>query len=117
MILFLLLILCNLIVGIFLPWWVLIPVAFALCFGLSKSLKWAFLIPFLSVFVLWFVLSFYYSMDNHHVLARRVAELFGLGNSPISWLWIILLGPLPGGITASFAGASGFLAKKVLLKK
>lgn len=117
MILFLLLVLCSFLIGLFLPWWALIPVVYLLCFALSKNLKSAFIISFSSVFILWLALSFYYSMENNHILSRRVAELFGLGNTPINWLWLLLLGPLPGAITASFAGASGFLTKQVLFKE
>ena len=117
MILFLLILINSLIFGLFLPWWCIIPVAFVHCFQLSKSLKSALLISFFSVFVLWMVVSFYYSAGNNHILTGRVADLFGLGGSAMSWLWMVLLSPLPGAITASLAGVSGYLTKQLFFKK
>lgn len=117
MILFLLILINSFIFGLFLPWWCVIPVALIHCFQLSTSLKSAFWISFLSIFCLWLVLSLYYSAGNNHILAGRVADLFGLGNSGFSWLWMVLLSPLPGAITASLAGASGFLIKQLFIKK
>jgi hypothetical protein len=101
----------------FLPWWTLVPTVFFLSFWLSKTTKSAFLTPFFAVFLLWMTLSFYYSAENEHILSQRVAELFGLGDSSFSWIWIVLLGPLPGAITAGFAGVSGNLTKQLFLKK
>lgn len=117
MILFILILIIAFLIGLFLPWWVLIPAVFLLCFWLSKSTKYAFLISFFAVFSLWLVLNFYYSIENDHILSRRVAELFGLGGSSFSWLWIVLLSPLPGAITSGLAGASGNLTKQLLFKK
>jgi hypothetical protein len=80
-------------------------------------MKSAFLIPFSSIFVLWLMLIVYYSTENGHILSKRIAELFGLGDSSFSWLWIILLSPIPGAVTAGLAGVSGFLTKQFLFKK
>lgn len=117
MILFLLILIFTFFLGFFLPWWVLIPVVFLLCLWLSTNLKSAFLTSFSSVFLLWLALTSYYSIGNGHILSKRVAELFGLGDYSFSWLLIILLSPIPGAITAGLAGASGFLTKQLLFKK
>jgi hypothetical protein len=116
MILFLLILILTFLAGLIFPWWILIPIVFLLCCWLSKSLKSAFLISFFAVFLLWLALNFYYSIANNHILTKRVAELFGLGSSPINWLWVALLSPLPGAITAGFAGASGYLTKQLFIK-
>lgn len=117
MILFLLILILTFLAGLFFPWWILIPIIFLVCCWLSKSLKSSFLISFFAVFVLWLALNFYYSIANDHILTKRVAELFGLGSSSYSWLWLALLSPLPGAITAGFAGASGYLTKQLFVKK
>jgi hypothetical protein len=62
------------------------------------------------------MLNLYYSVENDHILSKRIAELFGLGDSSFRWFWIVLLSPIPGAITAGFAGASGFLTKQFLFK-
>ena len=116
MILFLLIMIITFSLGFFLPWWVLIPVVFLLCLWRTTNIKSAFSIPFASIFVLWLLLIIYYSMGNGHILSKRIAELFGLGDSSFSWLWIILLSPIPGAITAGLAGVSGFLTKQFLFK-
>jgi hypothetical protein len=117
MILFILILITTFLIGLFLPWWALIPAVFLLCFWLSRNTKSAFLISFFAVFLLWMTLNFYYSTENEHILSRRVAELFGLGGASFSWLWIVLIGPLPGAITAGLAGVSGNLTKQLLFKK
>ncbi|HLT41528.1 MAG TPA: hypothetical protein VKZ95_02400 [Sphingobacteriaceae bacterium] len=114
---FILIIITAFLIGLFLPWWGFIVAVFLLSFWLSKTTKSAFLISFFAVFLLWMTLNIYYSHLNEHILSRRVAELFGLGGSSYNWLLIILLSPLPGAITAGFAGVSGNLAKQLLLKK
>lgn len=116
MILFLLIFILTFLAGIFFPWWVLIPIGFLSCFWLSKKLKSAFLISFFAIFILFLILNFYYSIANDHILAKRVAELFGLGKSSFSWLWMVLLGPIPSAITAGLAGATGYLAKQTFIK-
>ena len=116
MILFLLILIISFSLGFFLPWWILIPVVFLLCCWLSTSVKSAFLISFSSIFILWFILNFYYSIENDHILSKRVAELFGLGDYSFRWFLVTLLSPLPGAVTAGFAGASGFLTKQLLFK-
>ena len=117
MVLFILILINSFIFGLFLPWWCVIPVAFIHCLQFAKSLKFAFWISFSSVFILWLIVSFYHSAGNNHLLSGRIADLFGLGGSSLGWLWMVLLSPLPGAITASFAGASGYLAKQLFIKK
>lgn len=117
MMLFFLIMIISYLAGLFLPWWALIPIVFFLCFWLAKRLRNAFLVSFCAIFSLWLALNFYQSFQNDHILSNRVAELFGLGEYSLNWLWIILLSPLPGAITAGFAGAAGYLTKKLLFKK
>lgn len=117
MILFILILISSALLGFLLPWWSILPAVFILCFFLAKNLKQAVFISFFAVFILWLTLNVYYSFNNDHVLANRVASLFKLGDSRISWLWIAILSPLPGAICASLAGATGYFGKQLFLRK
>lgn len=117
MILFILILISAALLGFLFPWWAILPAIFILCLLLAKSLKQAVFISFFAVLILWLSLNLYYSLNNDHVLANRIAALFKLGNSSISWLWIVILSPLPGAICASLAGATGYFSKQLFVRK
>lgn len=117
MILFILIIIASTLFGILLPWWTIVPVTYILCLLIAKNLKQAIFISFFAIFLLWFTLNIFYSLNNSHILANRVASLFKLGDSSMSWLWLVIISPLPGAICASLAGATGYLSKQLFVRK
>lgn len=114
MILFLLIIIASLAAQLFLPWWVIIPIVLLCCFIKAKTEVSAFVISFVSVFVLWLIISVFLSYQNNHILAIRVAQMFGLGESSYNWLILAIIAPIPGAIIAGFSGVSGFLLRKII---
>jgi len=67
----------------------------------------------MAIFILWLLMSLFLSFQNEHILANRVGEMLGLKPASYNWLLVALISALPGAITAGFAGASGFLLRKV----
>ena len=92
-----------------LPWWIIAPIAFAVCYLLKLKTGEAFLVSFLSIFILWAGYAYYMDMRNEHILCKKVAALLHLSLPPL----ILLITGLVGGLVAGFAGlASGFLVKR-----
>lgn len=117
MILFLLILVLCLLLQLLFPWWVIAPVAFVCCLLKARSAYSAFVIAFLAVFVLWFVTASILSIQNNHILATRISQMFGLGSDNYSWILIALLTSAIGGLVAGFAGISGFLIKRLSSRK
>jgi|SRR5690606_15627241 len=102
---------------IFLPWWVIIPVCLAASFWRARAPFPSFLIPFLSIFSLWLLTASYLSIQNDHLLANRIAQMFNLPVHAGTWLLMAGLSALPGAITAGFSGLSGFFLRKMFVNR
>lgn len=109
---FILLIVVTFIAQLFLPWWIIIPIAFIVSFYFNKKPWRSFMISFTALFVLWTFYSLYQSWMNDHLLANRIGLLLGLSKSNINWLWLVLVSGLPGAITAGIAGLAGPYTRK-----
>ncbi|RYG15970.1 MAG: hypothetical protein EOO07_14210 [Chitinophagaceae bacterium] len=96
----------------FLPWWVIIVVSFATCGIIGKTGKISFWQPFLAIVVLWTGMALYKSYPNNHLLAGRVAEMFGLK----VWPAILAVTVLIGGLTAGISGLCGHHFRKATIK-
>lgn len=114
MILFIVILAAAFLAQLFLPWWVIIPICLAASFWRAKSAWKSFLIPLASIFLLWAATASYLSIQNDHILAGRVAQMFGLPISDAAWIWMVLLTAIPGAITAGFSGLSGFFLRKIV---
>lgn len=77
---------------------------FATAFVKPAGGKQLFLRGFLALFISWFVLCAWSALQNDHIMATRIATLFGLPH----WLLLVvcaaLLGGLVSGLTALAAG-------------
>lgn len=96
----------------FLPWWVIIVVSFATCGIIGKTGKISFWQPFLAIVVLWTGMALYKSFPNNHLLAGRVAEMFGLK----VWSAILAVTVLIGGLAAGISGFCGHHFRKATIK-
>ncbi|WP_375435860.1 hypothetical protein [uncultured Hymenobacter sp.] len=105
MLLFLLISLLAAVAQLFLPWWVITPLCFALAAWRNLSGGRSFVAGFLGVGVGWLVLASWLSFRNEGLLAHRVAQLLPLGGQ--GWLLVVataVIGGLVGGL-AALAGA------------
>ena len=112
MILFALILLASLVFQLFLPWWVIAPIAFGLAFWKSASGRHAFLAGFAAIFTLWFVAAYVPHYRNEGILTARIAQLFSL---PIPFL-VLIVTALVGGLVGGLAAWSGFFWKNALAK-
>lgn len=89
---------------LYLPWWSIAVVAFVLAVVFEQNALVSFSCAFGAVFLLWFGISFYLSVNNEHILANRVAMLIIKKESP--WLLMLLTACL-GGVVAGLAAITG----------
>ncbi len=113
MILFALILVISLVLQLFLPWWIIAPVAFGLAFWRSQSAGQAFLAGFGAIFVLWLVAALIPDFRNDHILSTKIAILFPVRYPAILMVVTALIGGLVGGL----ASWSGFFWKRALLYK
>ena len=85
-------------------WWIIAVVAFVVALLVHQRAGKAWLAGFLAVFVLWAALALWINNNNDGNLSGRIAELFGIGNSP---MLLILITSVIGGLVGGFAAMTG----------
>ena len=93
------------ILQLFLPWWMITPLCFALAAWRGLSGGRSFVAGFLGIGLGWLLLASWLSLRNEGLLAHRVAQLLPLGGQ--GWLLVVVtavIGGLVGGL-AALAGA------------
>ncbi len=109
---FIVILLISFVLQLFLPWWVIIVIAFAACGIIGKTTKICFWQPFFAIFLLWIGMALYKSIPNQHLLADRIAEMFDLK----VWPAILLVMGILGGLAAGISGLCGYHLRKSILK-
>jgi len=94
-----------------LPWWGIMVAAILTGFLIPLKKLPVFGIPFLAVFLFWFVYSFWLSKGNDFILAKKIAILLPLnGNQYL----LILVTALVGGFAAGISGIFGRQLKQLI---
>ncbi len=101
------------ILQLFLPSWIVIVLCFATCGLIGKTPRIAFWQPFFAIATLWLGVALFRSIPNDHLLATRVAQLFGVK----FWPAILAITGLIGGLLAGFCGLCGYHFRKAVLTK
>lgn len=104
------------ILQLFLPWWIIGIAAFAVSAWQGKSGKQAFAGGFTAIFLLWLTLSLWKSLPNEHILANRVGQMLMLPDWPFTWIFVVFITALIGGLTAGFAALSGYFVSLAFIK-
>ncbi len=108
--LFLLIAFICFILQLFLPWWIIAPVAFALAIWKSYSGKQAFWSGFGSIALMWSIVALFIHLRNEGVLTAKIAALFSL---PLPELMIVITAVI-GGLVGGLSALTGFYWKKLL---
>ncbi|MVN89549.1 hypothetical protein [Mucilaginibacter aquatilis] len=110
--LFILIFILSLATSYVLPWWAAAAIAFVLSIYAGTKPAQAFWSGFGSVFLVWVVLALFKSIPNNHILATRVAQLFGLPH----WLLLLFITALIGGLVGGIASLAGLYVKRIFEK-
>ncbi len=93
----------------FLPWWIIAPVAFIVCYLFKLNWPKAFLAGFLGIFILWAGTAFFIDRSNEHILSDKLSTLFFKSVKPHA---MVAMTGIIGGLVAGFAGMAGALLRK-----
>lgn len=104
-----LMIILGTIVSLFLPWWTIAIVCFAVGLTFLDKGTEAALIGFVSVFLIWGVMAIYKSFQNNFVLLDRMSELLPVHNP-----WLLLLATaVLGGLIGMLSAMSGVFLQTI----
>ncbi|MDJ1469415.1 hypothetical protein QNI19_14110 [Cytophagaceae bacterium DM2B3-1] len=112
MILFVLILIASLLLQLFLPWWIIAPVAFAFTLWKGNSARQSFLAGFAAIFILWLGVAFITDIQNDSILSAKIAEMLFVKYSALLLIVTALIGGLVGGLSAW----TGYLWKKASTK-
>lgn len=97
-----------LLVHSYLPfWWLIALVAFLISFAFGENSWKSFLAGFLGIFLLWFGLTIYSSINNDFILVDRMSQVLPFKNAILTILVTAILGGLIGG----FSSMTGYFMK------
>ena len=94
----------SFIAGLYTPWWSIAIIAFLIALLVKQRYGLAFLSGFASIFLLWGLLASWIDVKNHHLLSRKMADIFQLGGSS---LLLIIVTAFVGALVGGFAAMSG----------
>ena len=114
--LFIFILITSLILQLFLPWWIIAPIATGLAFWKAKSAGYAFVSGFGAIFSLWILVGLFHSIPNENLLANRVGQILMLPQSSFNWIFVLLITGLIGGLVAGFSALSGYYLRLALIK-
>lgn len=98
---------------VWLPWWVIMAAGFVSALLFMGNIFKAFIIAFLILGLEWFLILYYFNMENDFILATKIAELFQLNNVNL----LFLISSLLAGIATAFSAATGATLHGMLFKK
>jgi hypothetical protein len=113
MLLFFLILAASFILQLFLPWWIIAPVAFGLALWKGASPRQAFWSGFGAIVFSWAATALVIHLRNEGILTAKVAGLFSL---PFPAL-LIAITALVGGLVGGLAALSGFYWQRLLLPR
>lgn len=99
---------------IYFPWWSIAIVSFIVGLLIPQKPFWSFLSAFLSLFILWFGLTFWINYKNGDILAHKISMLIIKKDAPIL---LMLMTALIGAMVSGFSSLSGSLLRRSPSKK
>jgi len=97
--------------GLFLPWWSIVPAAFLVAMFIPQKPGWSLLSGFLGAALLWGTMAAWISGNNHGVLAQKLSALILKKDQPPL---LMLLTALVGGLPAGMAACTASLLRGIL---
>ncbi len=104
-----LMLILGIIVSLFLPWWSIALVCFAVAMSCLDNTRDAALAGFFSVFILWGFVALFKSYQNDFILLTRMAELLSIHNE----LLLILSTAFLGGVIGMMSSLSGVFLQSI----
>ena len=99
----------SFVICLYMDWWTIAIVAFAVAILIHQRPLPSFLTGFIALFLLWGGLSWWIDMKNQHVLSHKLAGLLPFGGSVFL---MILVTAITGALVAGFAALAGSYARE-----
>ena len=115
--LFLIIIVVCFLLQLFLPWWIIAPIAAGAGFWRGSSGYNSFWSGFFAVFTLWIAVGLFYTLPNGNILANRVASMLGLPATSINWIIVLLITGIVGGLASGLCAMAGYYFRQTLVIK
>ncbi|MFT3946740.1 MAG: hypothetical protein QM763_07175 [Agriterribacter sp.] len=100
--------------SLYLPWWSIAVVSFAVPLVIWQKPYLDFIAGFIALLLLWGGLAWYISASNNHLLAEKIAVLVINKNNPFT---LIAITALTGASVAGFSALTGSLLRSIIWKK
>jgi hypothetical protein len=96
----------------FLPWWVIAPIAFAICAWKSKTAFGAYAAAAGAIATLWVGYAFYLNSNNDGIMLHKIAGLFSenikfLKNLPVTPTFFVIMAII-GSQVAGLSATAGY---------
>lgn len=114
MLFFIIVIICF-VMQLFLPWWIITPLAFGAAFWKARTPGHAFWSGFFAVFILWGCTALFYSFANGNLLANRVGAMLGLPETGFNWAIVAFISGLIGALAAGFCALAGYYFRQAMV--
>lgn len=99
--------------GFILPWWIVILIAFLVCFLLESSGISSFVSGFLGGGIVWLFYAWYIDTQTQSIMSSRIIQLFPFEDK----VMLLILAGLIGAFTGGFGALSGNCFKLLFKKK
>ncbi|MHB1178127.1 MAG: hypothetical protein ACYCZO_07320 [Daejeonella sp.] len=100
---------------LFLPWWIISPLAFGAAFWKAQSGSHSFASGFFAIFSLWITVALFYTLPNGNILANRIGVMLSLPETSINWMIVLLITGIIGGLAGGFCALAGYYFRQVLV--
>jgi hypothetical protein len=114
--LFILILIASLLFQLFLPWWIIAPVAFILAAWKANTAGGAYKAGFGAIFILWIAMSLLQTLPNENILANRVGLMLGFPDIPFRWIFVLLITGIAGGLASGFSAFAGYYCRQAISK-
>lgn len=115
---YILILIVSAIAQMFLPWWIIAPIAFAVGLVASKSASGAFFAGAGAIATLWIAYALYLNVSADGLMLDRIGNLFAenlkfLKNMPFTLSFFAIMA-LIGGLVGGFSALAGYQLKRLV---
>lgn len=109
---YLIILVATAVLQLFLPWWVIVLVPFAVCAWRSHHPGKAYAVSLAAVSTVWLTYATFLHNGTQGNMSNRIAELFFLPNGAV----LLTIVTLVSGVVAGFAGMAGYYVRQLFVK-
>ena len=109
---YLIILVATALLQLFLPWWVIVLVPFAVCAWRSHHPGKAYAVSLAAVATVWLTYATFLHNSTQGNMSNRIAELFFLPNGAV----LLTIVSLVSGVVAGFAGMAGYYVRQLFVK-